>query len=178
MRRGLLNNKNTADAVPVCFEDKNVGVFVRQGVYTKAEAIARANIQLENYTKIINIEALTLLEMAKQDIIPAVSDYVADLCTNVAAKQAVNDSIPCTTERDLIMKLSEGNDRLSALIFRLEDILSGIDMNEVVPASQAMAHKVIPVMEEMRTVIDGMEKITSSEYWPYPTYFDILYSVK
>ena len=179
MRRGLLNNKNTADAaVPVCFEDKNIGVFVRQGVYTKAEAIARANIQLENYTKIINIEALTLLEMAKQDIIPAVSDYVADLCTNVAAKQAVNDSIPCTTERDLIMKLSEGNDRLSALIFRLEDILSGIDMNEVVPASQAMAHKVIPVMEEMRTVIDGMEKITSSEYWPYPTYFDILYSVK
>ena len=178
MRRGLLNNKNTADAVPVCFEDKNIGVFVRQGVYTKAEAIARANIQLENYTKIINIEALTLLEMAKQDIIPAVSDYVADLCTNVAAKQAVNDSIPCTTERDLIMKLSEGNDRLSALIFRLEDILSGIDMNEVVPASQAMAHKVIPVMEEMRTVIDGMEKITSSEYWPYPTYFDLLYSVK
>ena len=150
----------------------------QRGVYTKAEAIARANIQLENYTKIINIEALTLLEMAKQDIIPAVSDYVADLCTNVAAKQAVNDSIPCTTERDLIMKLSEGNDRLSALIFRLEDILSGIDMNEVVPASQAMAHKVIPVMEEMRTVIDGMEKITSSEYWPYPTYFDILYSVK
>ena len=76
------------------------------------------------------------------------------------------------------MKPSEGNDRLSALIFRLEDILSGIDMNEVVPASQAMAHKVIPVMEEMRTVIDGMEKITSSEYWPYPTYFDILYSAK
>ena len=123
-------------------------------------------------------EVKELLEMAKQDIIPAVSDYVADLCTNVAAKQAVNDSIPCTTERDLIMKLSEGNDRLSALIFRLEDILSGIDMNEVVPASQAMAHKVIPIMEEMRTVIDGMEKITSSEYWPYPTYFDILYSVK
>ena len=178
MRRGLLNNKNTADAVPVCFEDKNVQVFVKQGVYTKAEAIARANIQLENYTKIINIEALTLLEMVKQDIIPAVSDYVADLCANVAAKQAVNDSIPCNTERDLIMKLSEGNDKLSSLIVSLEDILDSIVMDEVVPASQAMAHEVVPVMEEMRSVIDGMEKITSSEYWPYPTYFDLLYSVK
>ena len=178
MRRGLLNNKNTADAVPVCFEDKNIQVFVKQGVYTKAEAVARANIQLENYTKIINIEALTLLEMAKQDIIHAVSDYVAELCANVAAKQAVNDSIPCNTERDLIMRLAEGNDKLSALIIRLEDILGDIDMEEVVPASQAMAHEVIPVMEEMRHIIDGMEKITSSEYWPYPTYFDLLYSVK
>ena len=178
IRRGLLNNKNTADAVPVCFEEKNVGVFVRQGVYTKAEAIARANIQLENYTKIINIEALTLLEMAKQDIIPAVSDYVAELCTNVAAKQAVNDSIPCNTERNIIMQLAEANDKLSVLIAKLEDILGSIVMEEVVPASQAMAHKVVPVMEEMRTVIDGMEKITSSEYWPYPTYFDLLYSVK
>ena len=178
MRRGLLNNKNTADAVPVCFEDKNIQVFVKQGVYTKAEAVARANIQLENYTKIINIEALTLLEMAKQDIIPAVSDYVAELCANVAAKQAVNDSIPCNTERDLIMRLAEGNDKLSALIIRLEDILGDIDMEEVVPASQAMAHEVIPVMEEMRHIIDGMEKITSSEYSPYPTYFDLLYSVK
>ncbi len=177
-KRGLLNNKTTADAVPVCFEDKNIQVFVKQGVYTKAEAIARANIQLENYTKIINIEALTLLEMAKQDIIPAVSDYVADLCANVAAKQAVNESIPCTTEKDLIMNLAESNDKLSALITKLEDILGSIEMEEVVPASQSMAHEVIPVMEEMRAVIDGMEKITSSEYWPYPTYFDLLYSVK
>ena len=177
LRRGLLNNKNTADAVPVCFEDKNIRVFVKQGVYTRAEAIARANIQLENYTKIINIEALTLLEMAKQDIIPAVSDYVADLCANVAAKQAVNDSIPCNTERDLIMRLSEGNDKLSVLITKLEDILGSIVMEEAIPASQAMAHKVIPVMEEMRSVIDDMERITSSEYWPYPTYFDLLYSV-
>ena len=178
MRRGLLNNKTTADAVPVCFEDKNIEVFVRQGVYTKAEAVARANIQLENYTKIINIEALTLLQMVRQDIIPAVSDYAAELCANVAAKQSVNDSIPCNTERDLIMKLSEGNDRLSALADRLEDILDGIVMSEVIPASQVMAHEVIPVMEEIRAVADGMEKITSSEYWPYPTYFDLLYSVK
>lgn len=177
-RRGLLNNKTTADAVPVCFEDKNIQVFVRQGVYTKAEAIARADIQLENYTKIINIEALTLLEMVKQDIIPAVSDYVADLCTNVAAKQAVNDSIPCNTEKDLILKLSEHNDKLSSLVVRLEETLDKIVPEEIIPSSQAMAHKVIPIMEEMRKSIDAMERITSSDYWPFPTYYDLLYSVK
>ncbi len=177
-RRGLLNNKTTADAVPVCFEDKNIQVFVRQGVYTKAEAIARADIQLENYTKIINIEALTLLEMVKQDITPAVSDYVADLCTNVAAKQAVNDSIPCNTEKDLILKLSEHNDKLSSLVVRLEETLDKIVPEEIIPSSQAMAHKVIPIMEEMRKSIDAMERITSSDYWPFPTYYDLLYSVK
>lgn len=178
MKRGLLNNKNTADAVPVCFEKKNIDVFVNQGVYTKAEAIARADIQLENYTKIINIEALTMLEMVKQDIIPAESDFVAELCANVAAKQAVNESIPCTTEQNLIMTLATANDKLSALVAKLEAELAAIDMNKVAPASQAMAHKVIPLMEEMRDVVDGMEKLTSSDYWPYPTYFDLLYSVK
>jgi glutamine synthetase len=177
-RRGLLNNKTTADAVPVCYEEKNIEVFVKQGVYTKAEAIARADIQLENYTKIINIEALTMLEMVKQDIIPAVSDYVAELCTNVAAKQAVCKDLPCTTEKNIIKQLSSGNDKVTALVEKLEGELAAIDMSDVRASSQAMAHKVIPVMEEMRAVVDGMEKITSSDYWPYPTYFDLLYSVK
>ncbi|MGN0814289.1 MAG: glutamine synthetase III [Candidatus Coproplasma sp.] len=178
MRRGLLNNKNTADAVPVCFEDENVDVFVRQGVYTRAEAIARANIQLENYTKIINIEALTMIEMAKRDIIPAVSDYVAELCTNLAAKKSVCENIPCVTEKAVITRLADGNDRLSALVEELEGELKAINPEDVIAASQAMAHKVIPVMEEIRAVADGMEKEVSSDYWPYPTYFDLLYSVK
>lgn len=178
MRRGLLNNKTTADAVPVCFEEKNIQVFVKQGVYTKAEAVARADIQLENYAKVINIEALTMLEMVRQDIIPAVSDYVAELCTNIAAKQAVCEEIPCETEKTLVKRLAASNDRASSLAAKLEEELTAIDMSAVVPASQAMAHKVIPVMEELRKVVDGMEKLTSSDYWPYPTYFDLLYSVK
>jgi glutamine synthetase len=177
-RRGLLNNKTTADAVPVCYEDKNVEVFVRQGVYTKAEAIARADIQLENYTKVINIEALTMLEMVKQDIIPAVSDYVADLCTNVAAKQSVNAKLACAAEKKSIDTLSAATDELSVLVEKLEGVLAGINMEDVKESSQAMAHKVIPVMGEIRKVVDSMEKITSSDYWPYPTYFDLLYSVK
>lgn len=177
-RRGLLNNKNTADAVPVCFEKKNIDVFVRQGVYTEQEAIARGDIQLENYTKIINIEALTLLEMVKQDIIPAVSDYVAVLCQNYASKKAVCDSIPCETEKKLIQKLATLNDKTSEAVEKLERDLAAIDKEKSREASQAMAHSVIPDMEAVRGFVDEMETVTASEYWPYPTYFDILYSVK
>ena len=177
-KRGLLNNKNTADAVPVCYEEKNVDVYVNQGVYTREEAIARADIRLENYVKIINIEALTMIEMAKRDIIPAVSDFVATLCQNVAAKQAVCDKIPFKTEKDLIEKLAKLNDLTSAAVAKLEKDLKGVDKHDVRPASQAMAHTVIPDMDDVRKLVDEMETLTSSDYWPYPTYFDILYSVK
>ena len=104
-KRGLLNNTNTADAIPVLYEEKNIEVFVKQGVFSRAEAVARADIRLENYIKIINIEAKCMLEMAKQDIIPAVSDFIATLCRNVAAKQAVSAAVPFKTEKNLIEKL-------------------------------------------------------------------------
>ena len=150
---------------------------MRQGVYTREEAIARADIQLENYTKTINIEALTMLEMVKRDIVPSVSDFVAELCSNVAAKKAVCEEIPCSGEKEVIMQLATLNDEVVALSNKLEGILKGIKMDEVLESSQAMAHKVIPVMEEIRKKVDKMETMTSSDYWPYPTYFDLLYSV-
>ncbi len=177
-KRGLLNNKNTADAVPVLYEDKNIDVYVRQGVYTRAEAVARADIRLENYIKIINIEALTMLEMAKRDIIPAVSDFIAELCQNLASKQAISSNLPCKTETELIEKLSELNDKEFEAITKLERDLKKIDKDDVIPASQAMAHVIIPDMEKVRQYADEMETLTSSEFWPYPTYFDILYGVK
>ena len=177
-RRGLLNNKNTADAVPLFYEDKNVDVFVHQGVFTRSEAIARADIRLENYIKIINIEALTMLEMVKRDIIPSVSDYVAELCRNVASKQAVSGSIPCDSEKDVIAKLAELNDKTYKAAQQLESHLKAIDKDDIKPASQSMAHVIIPDMERVRALVDGMETLTSSDFWPYPTYFDLLYSVK
>ena len=176
-RRGLLNHKNTADAVPVCFEEENISVFVRQGVYTKGEAIARADIQLENYVKIINIEALTMLEMAKRDVIPAVSDYVANLCTNIAAKLSVNEELPCKGEKQTVTALSTLNDEVTSLCDSLDGELKNINLADVRKASQAMAHRIIPIMEEIRARVDKMETLTSSDYWPYPTYFDMLYSV-
>ncbi len=177
-RRGLLNNKNTADATDVFFEKKNIDVFVNQGVYTEQEAIARGMVRLENYVKIINIEALTMLKMAKQDIIPAVSDYIAELCSNVAAKKAVSANIPCETEKGLIIRLSELNDKFGAEVKKLETALAAIDKEDVRPASKAMAHKVIPQMNAVRRIADEMETLTSEDYWPYPSYTDMLYSVK
>lgn len=177
-KRGLLNNKNTADAVPVCYEEKNVNVFVRQGVYTKEEAIARADIRLENYIKMINIEALTMIEMAKRDIIPAVSDFVAELCCNVSAKRGAFEGIPCRTEEELVKKLSILNDETFIAVEKLEADLKAIDKNDVLPASQAMAHRIVPDMDEVRRLADEMETLTSADYWPYPTYFDILYGIK
>ncbi len=176
-RRGLLNNKTTADAVPECFKKENLDVFVHQGVYTEKEAIARANIQLENYIKMINIEALTMLEMAKQDIYPSVNAYVAEVCATVAAKRAVSDKIVCAADTELVEKLSMMNDAMIAAVNKLEKDLSEMPEGEV-PASMKMAHVVVPDMEEVRRCADSMEKLCSSDYWPYPTYTDLLYSVK
>ena len=177
-RRGLLNNKNTFDAVSVFYEKKNVNVFVKHGVFTKEEAIARADIRLENYVKIINIEALTMLEMAKRDIIPAVSDFVAEMCSNLAAKQAVCDSIPVEPEKSIILKLANLNEKANNAVVKLQEDLKKVNVEDVKSASQTMAHVIVPDMEEVRGLVDKMETLTSSDYWPYPTYYDLLYSVK
>ena len=176
-KRGLLNNKNTADAVPVFFEKKNIDVFVRNDVYTEQEAVARGEIALENYIKTINIEALTMLDMVKQDIIPAVSEYVSVLCATVAAKQAC-EGLSCTVEKALAKKLSILNDSAYAAAETLEKDLAEIDKNDVKVASQAMAHTIVPDMEKLRSFVDQAEKLTSSDYWPYPSYSEMLYRVK
>ncbi|MCD8286161.1 MAG: glutamine synthetase III [Clostridia bacterium] len=176
-KRGLLNNKNTADAVPVLYEQKNIDVYVRQGVYTQAEAIARADVFLENYTKLINIEALTMIEMAKRDIIPAVSDFIANLCQNVASKKSVCEDIPCESETSVIKSLSALNDAATAAVAQLEKDVAAVDKSDVKASSQAMAHVILPDMEALRASVDEMEKLTSSDFWPYPTYFDLLYDV-
>ena len=176
-RRGLLNSKTTADAVPEFFKQENIDVFVHQGVYTEKEVIARANIQLENYVKSIRIEALTMIEMARQDIYPAVNGYLAELCGSIEAKRAVSAKLPVGEDMKLAEKLATMNDAMMAAVAKLERDLSEMPEGEQ-PASQKMAHVVLPDMEQVRSLADGMEKLCSSDYWPYPTYTDILYSVK
>ncbi len=177
-KRGLLNNKNTADAVPVFFEKDNIDVFVRNGVYTEQEAIARGKVALENYVKTINIEALTMLDMAKQDIIPSLSDYTAKLGVNLSAKQSAVSGVASLAETALITELAELNDKLFAATRKLESDLKKIDNDNVKEASQAVAHIIIPDMENVRDAADEAEKLTASEYWPYPSYSDMLYRVK
>ena len=176
-RRGLLNNKTTADAVPEYFKRENIDVFVRQGVYTEKEVVARANISLENYVKTINIEALTMLEMAKQDIYPAVNAYVAELCSVIAAKRAVSEKMACAADTALAEQLSNMNEALAQAVKKLEKDLLEMPAGEG-PASQKMAHVVVPDMEEVRRLADGMEKLCASDYWPYPTYTDLMYSIR
>ncbi len=176
-RRGLLNNKNTADAVPEFFKRENIDVFVRQGVYTEKEVIARANIQLETYVKVINVEALTMAEMAKQDIYPCVNGYIAEVCSVVGAKRAISDKVVCNYDVSLIEQLSRMNDAMMEAVKKLERDLSEMPAGEEASA-QKMAHIIVPDMEEVRRLADGMEKLCSADYWPYPTYTDLLYSVK
>lgn len=176
-RRGLLNNKNTADAVPEFFKRENIDVFVRQGVYTEKEVIARANIQLETYVKVINVEALTMAEMAKQDIYPCVNGYIAEVCSVVGAKRAISDKAVCNYDVSLIEQLSRMNDAMMEAVKKLERDLSEMPAGEEASA-QKMAHIIVPDMEEVRRLADGMEKLCSADYWPYPTYTDLLYSVK
>ncbi len=176
-RRGLLNNKTTADAVPEFFKQENIDVFVKQGVYSEKEVLARANIQLENYIKTINIEALTMAEMFKRDIYPSVNGYIAELCSVIAAKRAVSDDFACTRDYALAEKLSSMNEAAAEAVEKLEKDLAALPQGEL-PAAQAMAHIVVPDMEALRALVDGMETMTSSDFWPYPTYSDILYSVK
>ena len=176
-RRGLLNNKTTADAVPEYFKRENIDVFVKQGVYTEKEVIARANISLENYIKAINIEALTMLEMARQDIYPAVNGYIAELCSVIASKQTISSKISCEADIMLAEKLSTMNEAMANAMKKLETDLSEMPA-AIGPASQKMAHVIVPDMEAVRALADSMEKLTSSDYWPYPSYTDMLYSIK
>ena len=176
-RRGLLNNKTTADAVPEYFKRENIDVFVRQGVYTEKEVIARANISLENYIKTINIEALTMLEMGRQDIYPAVNGYITELCSAVAAKRAVSEKMACGEDIALAEKLSTMNEAFFASMKKLEKDLSEMPAGEG-PASQKMAHVIVPDMEAVRSLADAMERLCSSDYWPYPTYTDLMYSIR
>lgn len=176
-KRGLLNNKTTADAVPELFKQDCIDLFVGQGVYTEKEINARANISLENYIKTINIEALTMAEMAKQDIYPAVNGYVAELCSVIAAKRAVSEKLACAADFELAERLSSLNEAMYGAVKKLEKDLSEMPEGNG-PASQKMAHVIVPDMEEVRRCADAMEKLCSSDYWPYPDYTDILYSVK
>ena len=176
-RRGLLNHKNTADAVGEFFKKENVDVFVRQGVYTKNEAIARAKIQLENYVKTVRVEALTAIDMATKEIYPAVNAYVSDLCANLAAKKAVFASLPCDAEETLIKTLATANENLLCTVNKLKSDLADMPKDEREAANRT-AHVVVPDMQKLRAYADEMERLCSKDYWPFPDYYELLYSVK
>lgn len=175
-KRGLLNLRNSAEALPYFASKKNIELFERNDVFTEREVRSRTKIMLENYSKVLTIEALTMIEMGKKDIFPAVNTYISDLCAAVSAKSSMGAS--CEAEKELIKKLSASNEAMYFKIGEIEQLLVEVkDITDVEKAARFFADKIIPVMQEMRAYADDMEVNTAKKYWPFPTYGDILFSV-
>ncbi len=177
-RRGLLNLRSTVDAVPYLRRKENVELFERHGVYNGTEIHCRADIMLESYSKTMHIEALTLLEMIKRDVIPAISCYQGDLSGTTAAKIAISDKLDCTAELEVIEKLSAFNSHLNRLVKELEVAVDKSQANEdLLSRAQSYSNDVLFIMDNIRSVVDEAETIVAREYWPYPTYGDILFKI-
>lgn len=175
-RRGLLNLKNAAEALPLFADKKNIGLFERNGVFTAREVVTRTDIMLENYCKVLNIEALTMIEMAKRDIWPAVNEYIETLCNTARSKKEAGAA--AAADRRLIQKLSADNDAMFERAEALEGLLvEGKACGTPALLAAFFAEKVIPVMCELRMYADGMELDTAAKVWPFPTYGDILFSM-
>ncbi len=178
-KRGLYNLKSVPDAVKHYIDEKNIALFTNNEVLTKEEITARYEVELENYAKHINIEALTMLDMAKKDIIPAVTQYIKTLTDTALAKQSLSPDIPTSLERDLVTDLSQKLICFSDKVKELENNL--IKANEYVDDKQAYAdyycYTIFADMQALRAIGDDMETQTSSEYWPYPSYGEMLFGV-
>lgn len=177
-KRGLLNLRSAVDAIPYLRRKENVELFERHGVYNHTEINCRADITLESYSKTMHIEALTLLQMVKRDIIPAISSYEGKLCDTVGAKRNVSKAIDCTAEIEIIEKLSDFNNRLNDLVKELEVAVETSQCTtDLLSRAQLYCNKVLFIMDNIRHITDEAETIVSREYWPYPTYGDILFNV-
>ncbi len=178
-RRGLLNLRTTPEALPYYLADKNVALFTKHRVYTRTEMEARYEIHLENYSKILNIEALTMLEMARRDIMPAVSSYLRELSETATAIHAVSVTADCSYEESIIPEMSALLGDACRKVRSLDEALMGA---KTVEGSQALANyyrdKVFSAMAELRITIDQLETMTPSDKWPVPSYGDLLFSVR
>lgn len=178
-KRGLLNLKTTPDALSHFLDEKNIKLFSDNKIFSETEMHSRHEIMLENYCKVINIEALTMVDMARKEIIPAVSRYIKSLAeTAVLMKEAVA-SADSSVECELVEKLSALNSSALSKVKKLEAAIYGaktISDN----AALAMYYKdaVIPAMNELRIVCDECETLTAEDFWPMPTYGDMLFGVR
>ena len=177
--RGLLNYRTTPDCMPHLLDEKNVKMLTSQGVFLEAELHSRCEIMLDNYCKTVVIEANTMVDMAKKQILPAVEAYAGDLAAAAASKKALDKELPCTYETNLVRKLSMLADQISQKTEELEETLMTLsNYSDVTEESYAIRDKVLPKMSELRAVADEAETVTAAKYWPYPTYGDLLFGVR
>ena len=178
-KRGLLNLKTTPDCMPKLLDKKNVDMLTSHKVFSKAELESRFEIMLDNYTKTVTIEALTMVDMAKKQILPAIETYVAELAKTASAKISVAPELPCKYEKGLITKLSTLTDTIADRTKTLEDALISLKAIDSVPeAANYIRDEIIPKMGELRISVDEAETMTSEKDWPLPSYGDLLFSVR
>ena len=176
--RGLLNLKSSAEALPHYTDEKNIKLFEKHGVYTKLELESRKEILLEKYCQTINIEALTMLEMVKKDIIPAICNYSKDLTQGALAKKNLSSDIDVSLETSLISKISSLSACLSKKTAELDKVLlNAKDIEDSEELAKFYHDTVLSQMNEVRAIADELETIVGKGYWPFPTYTDLLFSV-
>ncbi len=178
-KRGLLNYRTTPDCIPHLLDEKNVKMLISQGVFVESELHSRYEITLENYCKTVVIEANTMIDMAQTEIAPAVESYALDLANTLQAKKAVNASLACTYESNLVKKLSELTDTIALKTAELEQAVQSLNsLSEIGDEANAIRDNVLVKMEELRLACDEAETVTAKKYWPFPTYGDLLFGVK
>ena len=177
--RGLLNLRTTPDAMPAMIADKNVKMLTAHKIFSPAELHSRYEILLENYSKTVNIEALTMVDMARKEILPAVEGYTKSLAETLAAKKAAVAGLPCKYETATITKLSELSDEIADATADLDSEIAKFQaIEDVTEAANDIRDVILGKMDALRAVCDEAETITAKEFWPFPTYSDLLFSVK
>ena len=177
-KRGLLNLKTTPDALPYFIKKENIELFERHNVFTESEIRSRYEIQLENYSKTINIEALTMIDMARKEILPAVSSYIKELADTANLAKAVASDVDCSYEAQMVKKLSS----LTGLMFNRvnaldESLLKVKELSDVLEIAQYFSKVIFIAMQELRSVADEIETYVGEKFWPFPTYGELLFNV-
>ena len=177
--RGLMNYHTTADCLPHLMDKKNVDMLLGLGVYTEPELRSRYEITLDNYCKAVLIEANTMVQMARTEISPAIQNYALAVAKSVKTKRAVDDSIKCAYESGLVRKLTDLVDEIAVKTDALEKAiirLKGVDT--VGEEADLIRDSILEKMSELRIPCDEAETLTAREYWPFPTYGDLLFGVR
>ena len=177
-RRGLPNKKNTPAALPALVDPKNIQLMEDFGVLTKVEMESRYEVEMEHYAKIINIEALTMLEMARKQLLPAVNSYMSEVANTAATKLAVSEALSVRSETKTLTKLSADADAMSDAIDVLQDVVDAAEaLTSESEKAVAFHDNVIPAMDALRAAADDAETICGEDYWPLPSYSKMLYYV-
>lgn len=177
-RRGLSNFKTAVDVLPHYVDDKNIKLFEKFNVYTKEELQSRCDILLEEYSKTLNIEALTMIDMAKKDIIPSVCAYSKSLTDTALNKKSLSSDIDCSLEISLVKKLSSLNACLDIKIEKLDtSLLESKNYSDPKENAEFYRDNIKVQMQELRTIADELETIVGKQFWPFPTYADLLFSI-